>query len=208
MPMEHKMSQTTTGAGGTSGGSHKDIWIEAAYKKLVEQFRAKDEKFHSMAFLGVVTLAVVQLWSLLANPLWLQGLDYTPGLWLAGLLSYLLVAPFLRYSKLNVLKWFSKDANEKRTHFHHGAQWAIVVISVAALVIEIIGIFSIFGDKFTISRWLRDTMDVSVTLYWVFGIFTGILAGLIIDLKNLPEVIKLCLIAWIAVLTHICWWLA
>ena len=70
-----------------------------------------------------------------------------------------------------------------------------------------IEIYGIVTGNFTISEETRDLINDYIALYWVFGLLAGVLAGLVIDLKSLPELIKLCLVTWVAVLAHICWWI-
>ena len=183
---------------------HEKIWIERAYDNMVRAFGEQSIGFHRVAFFLIVVFLGAQVAIILINPQWLQDYYYTPMLWVAGLLSYLIVAPFLRYSKLPMFAWYTKVRERDDVHMRHWAQHLIVVLTFIALIIEVYGIAT---GNFTISEETRDLVNAYIALYWFFGLLAGVLAGLIIDLKSLPELIKLCLVTWIAVLAHICWWI-
>lgn len=183
---------------------HKKIWIEQVYDNMVVAFGKQALAYHWLAFIVIILFLGAQLAIILINPQWLQDYNYTPVLWVAGLLSYLIVAPFLRYSKLPFLDWYTKVRERDDVHLRHGVQYLIVGFTFVALLIEIYGIAT---GNFTISEETRKLVDAYTALYWFFGLLAGGLAGLIIDLKSLPELIKLCLVTWIAVLAHICWWI-
>ena len=183
---------------------HKKIWIERAYDNMIRAFGEQSIGFHIATFLLIAVFWGAQVAIILINPQWLQNYAYTPMLWVAGLLSYLIAAPFLRYSKLPFMDWYTGVRDRDDVHLRHWAQHLIVVLTFIALVIEVYGIAT---GNFTISEETRSLVNEITALYWFFGLLAGVLAGLIIDLKSLPELIKLCLVTWIAVLAHICWWI-
>lgn len=182
---------------------HNEIWIERFYAERVARFEAKSVAYHWGALIIAFLFFAAQVVLILVDPPWLANLTYTPMLWVFGLLSYLIVAPVLRYSK--VLRWYPEMRTNEDLHMKHWAQHLVVFLTFVALLVEIYGIWT---GNFTISAVTRDFVDANTEFYWVFGLLAGVLAGLIVDLKSLPELIKLCCVTWVAVLAHICWWIS
>lgn len=181
---------------------HEKIWIERVYENMVAWFERQSIGFHRTALFLIVLFLAVQVAVIWVNPPWLESYPYTPVLWVVGLLSYLIAAPFVRYSK--VLGWYALQRAHGGAHMKHWAQRLVIFVTFLALVVEVYGIAT---GNFTISAVTRDFVDANTAFYWVFGLLAGVLAGLIVDLRSLPELIKLCCVTWVAVLAHICWWI-
>jgi hypothetical protein len=75
---------------------------------------------------------------------------------------------------------------------------------VVALIVEVYGLAT---NTFTISKWTRSQAIAFAPLYWLFGLVAAFLAGALVDLKALPQVLKLMMVVWVAVLAHIFWWI-
>ena len=190
-------------------------WLATAYDRLVAWYESRSLLFHWVAFLGVLALGVFELCMVYVEPPWLvdaftypAALEdyriYTPLYWLLGLLSCLIAVLVMRYSKVLFVKQYLDPRAWRAAELESRWQLVIVLVTAIALVIETYGIAT---GRFTISAASRNFANAWHPAYWLGGVLTGVLAGLMIDLKSLPELIRLCAITWVAVLSHIFWWI-
>ena len=190
-------------------------WLASGYDALVAWYESRSPEFHWAAFLGIVGLGLFELCAIYVEPPWLVDrftydavLEdyrvYTPVYWLFGLLSCLIAVLIMRYSKVLFVKKYLDPREWRAAQLARPWQLAIVLVTGAALVVEVYGIAT---GRFTISAATRDFANAWHPAYWLGGVVTGVLAGLLVDLKSLPELIKLCTVTWVAVLSHIFWWI-
>jgi hypothetical protein len=191
------------------------------YQKLVIWYHTKSNSLHVGALIFVGLLNFAELFWVLCNPGGpgaplpapgtctgpLSGYGrYTPVYWVVALVTGLISLFVLRYSHPFDAEGKSERAGNqiREAMLSSTSQWVIIVVSVGLLIVEFIGIMT---NTFTISSKVRDFSIQNTWAYWLGGNATAFLCGQLIDLQRIPRLIRFMLVVWVAVLSHIFWWI-
>ena len=187
----------------------------SVYDNLVKWYTGKSETTHQVALAVMLVLLIVELFGFIVNPPYMMKLaagtrcpvegykTYTPTIWLAGVFTGLILFFVIRYSHVYQMR-------ERVRHFATNymlprwVQYLVVVLTVGTVVVEII---LIKYTKVTISSISRGAAIQYPWLYWVGGLTAAAVVIVITDLKRLPRIVKFSLALWVAIITHIFWWI-
>jgi hypothetical protein len=192
--------------------------LSGLYDNLVVWYRSKSLGFHWGVLIALIILVVLEAVDFIIEPPGWPDItgrtgseipgyrQYTPVMWVVGLATGLMTGFACRYSKIY-------DMTGRATGVVNQVEGLVLkpwvqsflgIITVIALVAEFYGLAT---GSFTISERTRNAAIHVGGLYWLGGILTSGLVGSVVDMKALPQVIKLMLVIWIAVLAHIFWWI-
>jgi hypothetical protein len=195
--------------------AHRSNAELSLYDNLVKWYTEKSEGVHKAALAVILILLIVELLGFIVSPPYMMKLatytgcsiegynKYTPTIWLAGVFTGLVLYFLVRYSHATkIQEWAGRKAASYI--FPRWAQYVILVLTVGVVVLEII---LIMFTKATISSVSRGAAIANPWLYWLGGLAAAFVVFVITDLKRLPRIVKFSLALWVAILTHIFWWI-
>lgn len=188
------------------------------YSGLVRWYRSKSLRFHWGVLIALFVLVVLEAIDFIIEPSGWPDLtgrttsdipgyrQYTPVHWVIGLATGLIVGFACRYSKVYDMTGRATGVVDQVQGLvlKPWVQSFLAIVTLVALVAEFYGLAT---GSFTISSITRKASFDFGGLYWFGGLLTSGLAGSLVDMKELPHVVKLMLVVWVAVLAHIFWWI-
>lgn len=184
------------------------------YDTLIAWYTSKSAGVHMVALGVALLLLLVELVGFVVNPPYMMKLAsptssniagytaYSPTIWLAGVFTGLVFFFIIRYSHVNRMR-------ERASRFAETfilprwMQYVVVDITFLTIAVEI---YLIAATKVTISSLSRDQAIAHPTLYLIGGLAASAVVFVITDLKRLPRFVRLSLTLWVAILSHIFWW--